>query len=66
LPSPQRKQIPAGAQCASGTMTKSRRTAVSSPHAHANVAIITYVRDGAVTHRDSLGRRSGGERWHQY
>ena len=25
------------------------------PHAHANMEIITYVRDGAVTHRDSLG-----------
>jgi quercetin 2,3-dioxygenase len=24
-------------------------------HAHANMEIITYVRDGAVTHRDSLG-----------
>jgi redox-sensitive bicupin YhaK (pirin superfamily) len=25
------------------------------PHAHANMEIITYVRGGAVTHRDSLG-----------
>jgi redox-sensitive bicupin YhaK (pirin superfamily) len=25
------------------------------PHTHANMEIITYVRDGAVTHRDSLG-----------
>ena len=25
------------------------------PHAHANVEIITYFRDGAVTHLDSLG-----------
>jgi redox-sensitive bicupin YhaK (pirin superfamily) len=25
------------------------------PHAHANMEIITYVRDGAVRHRDSLG-----------
>jgi redox-sensitive bicupin YhaK (pirin superfamily) len=25
------------------------------PHAHANMEIITYVREGAVTHRDSLG-----------
>lgn len=25
------------------------------PHAHANMEIITYVRDGAVSHRDSLG-----------
>ena len=25
------------------------------PHSHANMEIITYVRDGAVSHRDSLG-----------
>ena len=25
------------------------------PHTHANMEIITYVRDGAVSHRDSLG-----------
>jgi quercetin 2,3-dioxygenase len=25
------------------------------PHAHANMEIITYVREGVVTHRDSLG-----------
>jgi redox-sensitive bicupin YhaK (pirin superfamily) len=25
------------------------------PHAHANMEIVTYVRDGAVSHRDSLG-----------
>jgi hypothetical protein len=25
------------------------------PHAHANMEIITYVRDGALNHRDSLG-----------
>jgi quercetin 2,3-dioxygenase len=25
------------------------------PHSHANMEIITYVREGAVTHRDSLG-----------
>src|SRR3981081_3652388 len=25
------------------------------PHAHANMEIITYVREGAVTHKDSLG-----------
>jgi redox-sensitive bicupin YhaK (pirin superfamily) len=25
------------------------------PHSHSNMEIITYVRDGAVTHRDSLG-----------
>jgi len=26
-------------------------------HAHANIEIITYVREGAVTHRDSLGNK---------
>lgn len=34
------------------------------PHPHANVEIITYVRDGAVTHRDSLGnegKTAGGD-----
>jgi len=25
------------------------------PHPHANMEIITYVRDGAITHRDSMG-----------
>ena len=25
------------------------------PHSHINMEIITYVRDGAVSHRDSLG-----------
>jgi redox-sensitive bicupin YhaK (pirin superfamily) len=28
------------------------------PHAHANMEIITYVREGAVTHKDSLGNES--------
>ena len=32
------------------------------PHAHANMEIITYVRDGAVSHRDS----SGDERWYRH
>jgi redox-sensitive bicupin YhaK (pirin superfamily) len=27
------------------------------PHAHANMEIITYVRDGAITHEDSLGQQ---------
>jgi redox-sensitive bicupin YhaK (pirin superfamily) len=27
------------------------------PHIHANMEIITYVRDGAVSHRDNLGNR---------
>jgi len=27
------------------------------PHSHADMEIITYVRDGAVTHEDSLGHR---------
>jgi quercetin 2,3-dioxygenase len=27
------------------------------PHAHANMEIITYVREGAVTHKDSLGNK---------
>ena len=28
------------------------------PHSHANMEIITYVRNGAITHQDSLGNRS--------
>ena len=27
------------------------------PHPHANMEIITYVRDGAITHEDSLGQQ---------
>jgi redox-sensitive bicupin YhaK (pirin superfamily) len=32
-----------------------------APHAHADMEIITYVRDGAVTHEDSLGNRGRTE-----
>jgi redox-sensitive bicupin YhaK (pirin superfamily) len=28
------------------------------PHPHANMEIITYIREGAVTHKDSLGNES--------
>jgi redox-sensitive bicupin YhaK (pirin superfamily) len=31
------------------------------PHPHANMEIITYVRDGAITHRDSLGNEGRTE-----
>src|ERR1700719_1727961 len=31
------------------------------PHAHADMEIITYVREGAVTHRDSLGNEGRTE-----
>ena len=31
------------------------------PHPHANMEIITYVRDGAVTHQDSLGNEGRTE-----
>jgi redox-sensitive bicupin YhaK (pirin superfamily) len=31
------------------------------PHAHANMEIITYVREGAVTHKDSLGNEDRTE-----
>ena len=44
-----------GYACASGTTTSSLPTRVFPPHAHANMEIITYVREGAVTHKDSLG-----------
>ena len=32
-----------------------------APHAHADMEIVTYVRDGAVTHEDSLGNRGRTE-----
>src|ERR1700675_3987097 len=31
------------------------------PHPHANMEIITYVREGAITHRDSLGNEGRTE-----
>ena len=31
------------------------------PHAHADMEIVTYVRDGAITHEDSLGNRGRTE-----
>jgi redox-sensitive bicupin YhaK (pirin superfamily) len=31
------------------------------PHPHANMEIVTYVRDGAITHEDSLGNRGRTE-----
>jgi redox-sensitive bicupin YhaK (pirin superfamily) len=31
------------------------------PHPHANMEIITYVRDGAITHEDSIGNRGRTE-----
>src|SRR5256885_12567037 len=31
------------------------------PHPHANMEIITYVREGAITHQDSLGNKGRTE-----
>jgi len=44
-----------GARCASGNDDEIAPNAGFPPHAHANMEIITYLRDGALTHRDSLG-----------
>jgi redox-sensitive bicupin YhaK (pirin superfamily) len=32
-------------------------------HTHANIEIIAYVRDGALSHRDSLGNQGRIRRW---
>ena len=47
--------------CASGTTTRSRPTPAFPPHPHANMEIITYVREGAITHQDSLGNEGRTE-----
>ena len=47
--------------CASGTTTRSRRTPAFPRIRIANMEIITYVREGAITHQDSLGNKGRTE-----
>ena len=47
--------------CGCGTTTRSRRTPAFPAHPHANMEIITYVREGAITHQDSLGNKGRTE-----
>ncbi len=46
-----------GRAAGSGTMTPSPPTAASPPHGHADMEIITYVREGAITHQDNQGNQ---------
>src|SRR5262245_2198407 len=62
LPATTTPSVWAGARFACGTTTRSLRIRVSRRiRPHANMEIITYVRDGAITHEDSLGNKGRTE-----
>ena len=51
----------ASAGCACGTTTRSAPGTGFDPHPHREMEIVTYIREGAITHRDNLGNEGRTE-----